>query len=601
MILRLMVIPTHRRILLVAIAIATMIAGLLIAGPVTSASAAEDADFTGAWSLIDHVTSGPQQGNDYYWTAQWTQTGTQLTGTGGYSVVGTVSGSVATFTTTSGGVYVAKFRLTMSADGTRLTGTAEDNQGRKFSVTGTGNGTPPDPSKPDGVDWTVPDRLASQVSDWSVAEGIPPITDVYPDRWTATVFLTAKGKPFTCPAGRRYRWDITGPSGVRFLVRPKPGCRTRFVANRLGRYRLTPIEQKVVKGKWKDVKRLATRPVVLHDWLITAFGDSNGSGEGNGPFEFRRCNRSLTSYQYRTAAALEKLDKRTSVTLIWPSCSGAVIEHLHEINYAGINSGSAPLRPQIRQVADVVTRASVPALKRDPQRKVDAAIVSIGVNNIAFGPTMGACVKFLPAPCESQMVRRVPATGPAVKSFAYDPYGRPPTARPVRDWVDALTRSLPGRYDGLARAFKSPLNDHGGGSLGVKANHVFITQYPDFTTDDAGRTCVGGVGTGAWPESTWQFISVAGQALNRQVTAAGARHGWTVVQLDPAAFAAHGYCSSDSYFKGVVGTSLLQLNASGPFHPDSRGHGITAAATTSALCRRLYGNPDCSGKPPVLR
>ncbi len=595
MIPRLMVIHTHRRILLVTIAVAAVLTGLLAT---SSASAAENADFTGTWSLIDHVVSGPQQGNDYPWQSTWTQNGTQLTGTGGYSIVGSVSGSVATFTTASGGVYVATFRLTMSADGKRLTGTAEDNQGRKFTVTGSGNGTPPDPQRPDGMDWTVPDRLAAQVPKWGLDLGLPRVGSVYPDRWPATVFLTSRGQPFTCPAGRRYRWEIAAPGGATILTRPKPGCRTRFVGSRLGRYRLTPIEQKVTKGKWKDVKRLATRPVVLHDWLITAFGDSNGSGEGNGPFRFTRCNRSLTSYQYRTAMELEKRDQRTSVTLIWPSCSGAVIEHLDEISYSGINPGSTPLPPQIRQVAALVTRASV-ARKGDPERKVDAAIVSIGVNNIAFGPTMGACVKFLPPSCESYWVRRTPATGPVVKGFIYSATPHSP-AKPVRTWVDHLTRTLPDRYDGLARAFKRPLDVRSIG-LGVKPGNVFITQYPDFTNDDAGRTCVGGVGTGHWPESTWQFISLAGQALNRQVTAAGTRHGWTVVPVDQAAFGTHGYCASDSYFKGVFGTTILGLNASGPFHPDSRGHGITAAATTSALCRRLYGNPDCSGKPPVLR
>jgi hypothetical protein len=112
-----------------------------------------------------------------------------------------------------------------------------------------------------------------------------------------------------------------------------------------------------------------------------------------------------------------------------------------------------------------------------------------------------------------------------------------------------------------------------------------VLRYPDFTTDDAGRTCVGGAGTGAWPESTWQFISVAGLALDRQVTAAGRRHGWTVVELDPSAFAGHGYCSSDSYFKGVFSTSLLEgVRVTHPFILRTRST-RSKAATSSARPR----------------
>ncbi len=163
--LRLMAVHLNRRTLIVAIAIVTALAGLLVAGRVTSASAAENADFTGTWSLIDHVVSGPQMGNDYPWTATWTQDGTHLTGTGGYSITGSVSGSVATFTTTSGGAYVATFRLTMSADGTKLTGTAEDNQGRKFTVTGSGNGKPATSDKPPKLPEIDPSTAKGRILD----------------------------------------------------------------------------------------------------------------------------------------------------------------------------------------------------------------------------------------------------------------------------------------------------------------------------------------------------------------------------------------------------------------------------------------------------
>jgi hypothetical protein len=117
----LMVTPALRRILVASLAVAAGTSASLIAGGV--GSAATNADFTGSWSLVDHVTAGPNQGQDYPWQGSWTQNGSQLTGTGTYSISGSVSGSTATFTTTSGGSYVATFHLTMSADGSRLPAT----------------------------------------------------------------------------------------------------------------------------------------------------------------------------------------------------------------------------------------------------------------------------------------------------------------------------------------------------------------------------------------------------------------------------------------------------------------------------------------------
>lgn len=128
------------RSLLVAAALAVLVSGV-VAG--SNLFASTNADFTGQWSLVDLITAGPNKGQSYPWQGTWTQSGTSLTGTGGYTIVGTVSGSTATFTTTSGGSYVANFTLTMSADGKSLTGTCYDNQGRSCTVTATGSGKPP--------------------------------------------------------------------------------------------------------------------------------------------------------------------------------------------------------------------------------------------------------------------------------------------------------------------------------------------------------------------------------------------------------------------------------------------------------------------------
>lgn len=127
----------------------------------SSSTASTNADFTGHWSLVDHVTSGPNQGQDFPWEGDWTQAGSALTGTGGYSIVGSVSGSTASFTTTSGGAYVATFKLTMSSDGKSLTGTASDTEGRSFSVTGAGDGKPATPETPKSPETPAPPKSPS--------------------------------------------------------------------------------------------------------------------------------------------------------------------------------------------------------------------------------------------------------------------------------------------------------------------------------------------------------------------------------------------------------------------------------------------------------
>ena len=145
---------------------------VLIAG--SSSSASTNADFTGHWSLVDHVTAGKNQGSDYPWEGDWTQNGSELTGTGGYSIVGSVSGSIASFTTTSGGAYVATFELTMSMDGKSLTGTATDTEGRTFSVTGSGAGKPATPEKP-----------PTSETPKSPSSNLPRLPDGDPDKVTA--------------------------------------------------------------------------------------------------------------------------------------------------------------------------------------------------------------------------------------------------------------------------------------------------------------------------------------------------------------------------------------------------------------------------------
>jgi hypothetical protein len=190
-----------RRRARVAVALATVPFALLAAGVAMSATA--DATWTGHWSFVDHCTGGGCSGNTYYWDADLVQTGSAITGTGGYSVQGTASGLSASLTASGYGGYVAQFHVTMSADGKSVTGTATDTQGQSFTITGTGPGQPST-----GTPTATPTATATATAT-PVATTAPP---------TPTAAPTGSGLPLlppaTNPTARMLDMKSTGPKGT---------------------------------------------------------------------------------------------------------------------------------------------------------------------------------------------------------------------------------------------------------------------------------------------------------------------------------------------------------------------------------------------------
>ncbi len=438
---------------------------------------------------------------------------------------------------------------------------------------------------PDGLDWRVPPRLAGEVKRWTASEGLPTFTQVHPAKWRATMFLTRGGAALgSCPAGK-WKWRVKTPRGARVVHKPKPGCKTSMAVSRLGTYKVSARNRKQHMSVHGTVK--------VKDWLITGFGDSNGSGEGNPPFRFEQCDRSEASYQLQAAQYVESHDPRSSVTFIFPACSGAIIEHLYKFSYAGIDpGGSEPLDPQIKQAARLIDSPLLPS----ERRKVDAAIVSIGVNNLGFGPLLQFCISrylHFGDPCEHNPVKTTFTPEGGIDSFEYS---SAPGVPSLKTELDSLVAALPAKYGPLARALSSPLDARHGGKLGVKPSHVLLTQYPDFTRDSSGQLCSGTIG----PQSTWGFVESEAAGLNAAVAGAAAAHGWKAVTLPQSVFTGpptgHGYCASDAYFVPITGAATV-WNLAGGFHPTGTGHTITALATIERLCKVLYGNPKCDGKP----
>ena len=252
-----------------------------------------------------------------------------------------------------------------------------------------------------------------------------------PTSWFATLYLTVDGTQVTsCPAGIVWKWHVqavaTEGEGKPTITQPKDGCSPEFETTRLGTYRVTAQRYKqTAKGLVKTKLTVTTgsgngQPpdVVLNDLLIVGLGDSNGSGEGDLPFYFGQCDRGTASYQYQAAENLEKqLKGHTSVTFVADACSGATIQNLLTSPYAGAQPGS-PLAPQI-----LALKALVAVHPDRPQRHVDAAFVSVGINNVGFGPFLEYCTYYpsdtvTGAGCEDQKVEPTYGSDGSVVGFS---------------------------------------------------------------------------------------------------------------------------------------------------------------------------------------
>jgi GDSL-like Lipase/Acylhydrolase family len=380
-----------------------------------------------------------------------------------------------------------------------------------------------------------------------------------------------------CAANSVWRWAIKGkPVGARVLLGPlSPGCKSVIVVDKQGAY---GIEAKqYVKSK---LVQTVSANVKVRDLLLIAMGDSNGSGEGDPPFWFDQCNRGSASYQYQTAQLLERQSKmHTSATFVSASCSGARISHLINTPYEGINPG-APVPPQITQIKSALRPPA-----GQSRRKVDAAMISVGVNDIAFGPILEYCIKHPGRACEDLPTRAEPATGP-VQQFVGDSRSK----QTLGDIIDGLVRQLPSKYAQLSTALAA--------SHLVKPSQVYLTQYPSFFyADQSGNICTFFQGLNTIWGSTWKWLAFEANKLNHAVLNAGAVYGWNAVQVPRQLFFGHGYCSNDSWFVSLVKAKGYNWNQAGAFHPTARGAHVTAVLTVQDMCPLLANRRFCTTFP----
>lgn len=451
---------------------------------------------------------------------------------------------------------------------------------------------------PNGIDWTMASRVTEAiVRSWGKNEdGVPSRKFVDPDWWTVGLKITRGGKPYVCSGDDDlWHWRITkGPKGYDLRRRIPEGCTTEMEVSKLGTYEMEAVKYTAAGRKVgidPDVAPLK-RTIKVRDLVIAAMGDSNGSGEGTSSlFFYTGCSRGLSSYQYQAAQEIENADPHTSVTLLWTSCSGASARHLYKSTFRGTLKNDEQ-NPQMETISNLMTL--VP-----PKRpaKIDAAFVSIGVNDIGFGPVLEYCVAR--NDCPTLHTRAVLDSEGYVSEFKQGSISGDPTFREFMK-TDLLGK-LPRELAGFKKAYNRPLGARRLPGLGrLSPDRVFHTQYPDFTRGTAGTcdtrdTPIAGGKFGnniaRWPPETWGWFGETADSLNAAVRGAG----FNAYTFPQDLFRMHGYCEGDSWFTGIFGR-LLRLNKTGPFHPDPRAHAVSASALRTAFCVEFYSDLRCEGE-----
>lgn len=427
----------------------------------------------------------------------------------------------------------------------RSSGIYNDGYSDNVSLTlGPGSAPPPGASGSLTLSYTTPPRFGLDANRDGLIDYMTTPSQVSPRAWTATIEVRRKGR--SCDPTATYTWTIDGRAAE---FDPKGTC--LFTFERFPQLRTYSIGVTATTSAGTATGSLALK---LKDFLIAGLGDSNGSGEGNPDipgasvrWEDLRCDRSAKSFEAQAALSVENKDTRTSVTFVHLACSGASIPSGMVGPYRGINDpGGAPIESQVSQLQRLIG-----------SRKVDAVLVSIGVNDLGFSDIVSFCLNTVDCPNR-------PFQG----------------GRSLDEVVKERLAALPGRYAQLAARLNR---------IGIPPKRVFITAYFDSTRDAKGDFCdplmsvVGGK-IFSRTEAEWAFEGVLAP-LNHEVLKAAAAHGWTLVWGAAQRFRTHGYCSTSPWIVGLVESLRNQHSRYGTLHANVRGHRETANLVLARLRR----------------
>jgi hypothetical protein len=441
-------------------------------------------------------------------------------------------------------------------------------------------------------------------------------------------YLTPADHPVTVrltgpiPVGATCAWsfdDGDGPQASTFDCAEPVNLRVRY-----GRTTVATVE--VSSGP--EAPQRVTTEIMVRDIFIAGLGDSIASGEGNPDrqialadegFCFRNylgtaggqyyrpsragykggraceapeslqiwqrqsalwfnsaCHRSLYSYQTRTALALALRNPRIAVTYLPLACTGATIPDgllgTQRARECPPTKSTAGCRGTVNAQLDELRAAVTAAKRRQPDRKLDLILLSIGANDINFSGLVADVI--VDTPTERALFRRTGVMGSVDESRA------------------ALARELPQSFGRLREALK-PL-------VGGDLSHVVYASYANPTLASDGVPCPGGrAGFDIHPSfnaAPERLASVSGYVEREflpQLRALAlcqsgvlcrdpAADRMTLVDAHQAAFADHGFCAraeTDPEFDREC------FSAKGDsFDPD-----IVTAANQPMLCGRSAG------------
>jgi lysophospholipase L1-like esterase len=423
------------------------------------------------------------------------------------------------------------------------------------------------------------------------------------------------------PVGATCAWsfdDGDGPQASTFDCTEPVNLRARY-----GRTTVATVD--VSSGS--DATQRVSTEIAVRDILIAGLGDSVASGEGNPDrpialadegFCFRSylgtasaqyyrpsragykggraceapdfltvwqkqralwfnsaCHRSLYSYQTRTALALAVQYPHIAVTYLPLACTGATIadgllssQRVQEcLPSKTANTCSGTVNGQLAELREALTASK----RRQPDRKLDLVLLSVGANDIYFSGLVADVI--VDTPTERALFRR---SGVMAS---------------VEDSRTALARDLPQGFSKLREALKPLVGD---------MSRVIYTSYANPTLADSGTPCPGGrAGFDIHPSFNLQPQRLAAvsnyvesEFLPQLKALALCQSGilcrdpradrMTFVDAHQGAFANHGFCAraeSDPEFDRQC------FSASGDsFDPD-----IVTAASQPMVCGRSAG------------
>jgi len=428
------------------------------------------------------------------------------------------------------------------------------------------------------IDWTMPDRLGPDFDGDGLVNYANSAQEFDDLEGSFAVDLAVRAD--LCRDDATYVWRSTAGTVTRVGSK---GCRVR---QRFPREDTYPVALELRGGDGQVASY--ERDVEVQDWLVVSIGDSVASGEGdpevgglidNARWQSARCHRSSLAGTAQAALTLERADPRSTTTFVHLACSGAEIGVGLLGPYRGIDppAEAAPLPPQVKELERI-----------DATRDVDAVLVSVGANDVSFGPMVAFCL--LETDCVGEPFDPGDPQHPVV--------GRAP---PLEAVVAAGLSRLADSYAELAERLAGV----------VEPRRTLIVDYFDPTRDEQGHFCRIGIPDPVFragqidpEEARFAATGLLGP-LNQEISRAADAAGWTEVSGVAEASRTHGYCAEVPWVRHFNESIFSQKGnrlfsrVAGALHPNEQGHRATALLLGASL-RQVLGQAEGDvAEPPA--